>query len=67
MRLLFLVTMLLAAPALAQQSGGTLRITHRDSPASLSIHDEGTNSVITPMMSVFNNLVPPVIESAANL
>ena len=57
MRLLFLVTMLLAAPALAQQSGGTLRITHRDSPASLSIHEEGTNSVLTPMMSVFNNLV----------
>jgi peptide/nickel transport system substrate-binding protein len=43
--------------ALSQQSGGTLRITHRDSPASLSIHEEGTNSVITPAMSIFNNLV----------
>ncbi len=41
----------------AQQSGGTLRVTHRDSPASLSIHEEGTNSVTTPMMAVFNNLV----------
>ena len=57
MRLLFLFALLLAAPALAQQSGGTLRITHRDSPASLSMHEEGTNSVVTPMMSVFNNLV----------
>lgn len=43
--------------AQAQQAGGTLRLTHRDSPASLSIHEEGTNSVTTPMMPVFNNLV----------
>lgn len=48
---------LLAPEAVAQQSGGTLRVTHRDSPASLSIHEEGTNSVITPAMSIFNNLV----------
>lgn len=46
-----------ASIACAQQSGGVLRITHRDSPASLSIHEEGTNSVVTPMMAVFNNLV----------
>ncbi len=45
------------APAAAQEHGGTLRMTHRDSPASLSMHEEGTNSVATPMMSVFNNLV----------
>ena len=49
--------LLLAAPAMAQRQGGTLRLTHRDSPASLSMHEEGTNSVATPMMSVFNNLV----------
>ena len=56
----FLTTLILiAAPVIAwaQQSGGVLRITHRDSPASVSIHEEGTNSVATPMMSVFNNLV----------
>ena len=53
----------LAAPhawsqsAVSPQAGGTLRITHRDSPASLSIHEEGTNSVITPAMPIFNNLV----------
>ena len=34
-----------------------LRITHRDSPASMSIHEEGTISVVLPMMGVFNNLV----------
>ncbi len=49
--------MLIAPEVWAQQSGGTLRMTHRDSPGSLSIHEEGTNSVITPMMMVFNNLV----------
>jgi len=49
--------LVLASGATAQQSGGVLKLTHRDSPASLSIHEEGTNSVVTPMMSVFNNLV----------
>ncbi|HEY1433697.1 MAG TPA: ABC transporter substrate-binding protein [Stellaceae bacterium] len=43
--------------AQAQNSGGILRIYHRDSPASMSIHEEGTNSVSIPMMAVFNNLV----------
>src|SRR5271166_487300 len=43
--------------AQAQKSGGVLRIYHRDSPASMSIHEEGTNSVSIPMMAVFNNLV----------
>lgn len=43
--------------AKAQQRGGILRITHRDSPASMSIHEEGTISVVLPMMGVFNNLV----------
>jgi peptide/nickel transport system substrate-binding protein len=43
--------------AQAQKSGGILRIYHRDSPASMSIHEEGTNSVSIPMMAVFNNLV----------
>jgi peptide/nickel transport system substrate-binding protein len=43
--------------AMAQKQGGILRIYHRDSPASMSIHEEGTYSVIAPMMPVFNNLV----------
>ncbi len=44
-------------PASAQKQGGILRIYHRDSPASMSIHEEGTIGVIMPMMGVFNNLV----------
>src|SRR5215472_15663599 len=43
--------------ALAQKSGGILRIPARDSPASLSIHEESTMSALGPMMSVFNNLL----------
>ncbi len=46
-----------AGPAAAQKPGGILRIYHRDSPASMSIHEEGTIGVIMPMMGVFNNLV----------
>jgi len=41
----------------AQKPGGVLRVYHRDSPASMSIHEEGTNSTEIPMMGVFNNLV----------
>src|ERR1700746_2348017 len=43
--------------ALAQKQGGILRVYHRDSPASMSIHGEGTVGVMMPMMGVFNNLV----------
>jgi peptide/nickel transport system substrate-binding protein len=43
--------------ALAQKSGGILRIYHRDSPASMSILEEGTIGVILPMMPVMSNLV----------
>jgi len=43
--------------ASGQKQGGTLRVYHRDSPASMSIHEEGTVGVIMPMMGVFNNLV----------
>ncbi|HEX4615327.1 MAG TPA: ABC transporter substrate-binding protein [Stellaceae bacterium] len=46
-----------ADTALAQKQGGVLRVYHRDSPASMSIHEEGTVGVIMPMMGVFNNLV----------
>ncbi len=46
-----------ADAALAQKSGGILKVYHRDSPASMSILEEGTNSTEIPMMGVFNNLV----------
>ena len=43
--------------ALAQKSGGVLKIQHWDSPASMSIHEEATYSVVVPIMGVMNNLV----------
>src|SRR5689334_14945361 len=47
----------ISGAASAQKQGGTLRVYHRDSPASMSIHEEATWSTIMPMMGVFNNLV----------
>ena len=44
-------------PAATQQTGGILKFFHRDSPASMSIHEEATISTVAPMMGVFNNLV----------
>src|SRR4030081_524892 len=41
----------------AEKQGGILRVYHRDSPASASIHEEATYSVNIPFMPVFNNLV----------
>ena len=52
-----LLGMAFATAALAQKQGGVLRVQHRDSPASMSILEEGTISAIMPMMGVFNNLV----------
>ena len=52
-----LLGMAIASAALAQKPGGILRVQHRDSPASMSILEEGTISAIMPMMGVFNNLV----------
>src|SRR5262252_4146684 len=43
--------------ALAQKPGGTLVMQHWDSPASMSIHEEATYSVVVPIMGVMNNLV----------
>src|SRR3954467_11282000 len=45
------------SPAMAQKQGGTLHLYHRDSPASMSIHEEASVSTIVPMMAVMNNLV----------
>jgi peptide/nickel transport system substrate-binding protein len=43
--------------AMAQKSGGILRIYTPDSPASMSILEESTAYAVGPMMGVFNNLV----------
>src|SRR5690242_3112188 len=44
-------------PALAEKSGGILRMPAITSPASMSIHEESTIATLGPMMGVFNNLV----------
>jgi peptide/nickel transport system substrate-binding protein len=44
-------------PALAQKAGGILKLSHFDSPASMSILEEATRATVQPMMGVFNNLV----------
>ncbi|MSP02225.1 MAG: ABC transporter substrate-binding protein [Acetobacteraceae bacterium] len=44
-------------PAAAQKHGGVLTLPHVDTPPSPSIHEEGTASVVTPFMPLFNNLV----------
>jgi len=54
---MLLVTISAAEMASAQKPGGVLKIYHRDSPASMSILEEATNSTEIPMMGVFNNLV----------
>ncbi len=53
-----LLALLLAVqPALAQKSGGVLKISFFDNPASMSLHEEATGAALRPMMGVFNNLV----------
>ena len=44
-------------PVLAQKQGGVLRLSHFDSPASMSILEEATRAAEQPMMHVFNNLI----------
>ena len=42
--------MMVANTTYAQKQGGVLRVFHRDSPASMSILEEGSISAIMPMM-----------------
>ena len=46
-----------AQAAMAQKSGGILKIYHRGTPPSGSIHEEATNSTTSPYSGVYNNLV----------
>src|SRR5436190_20562717 len=52
-----LAALCLAPTAFAQKAGGTVKIGHFDSPASLSMLEESTAAVNRPTMAVFNNLV----------
>jgi peptide/nickel transport system substrate-binding protein len=55
-----------AEPASAQKSGGILKVSFFDSPASMSLHEEATGSALRPMMGVFNNLVVYRQDEAQN-
>src|SRR5262245_57594090 len=46
-----------AAVADEPKRGGILKIYHRDSPPSASIHEEATYSTVAPFMPLFNNLI----------
>jgi peptide/nickel transport system substrate-binding protein len=46
-----------AQTGFAEKPGGILKVSHFDSPASMSIHEEATVAALRPMMGVFNNLV----------
>jgi peptide/nickel transport system substrate-binding protein len=52
-----LIALLAAETAFAQKSGGILKISFFDNPASMSLHEEATGAALRPMMGVFNNLV----------
>ena len=53
-----LLTAIAAADAaLAEKPGGVLKFSQFDSPASMSIHEESSNTAEGPMMGVFDNLV----------
>src|SRR5438045_9365319 len=47
----------LTNPAIAQKSGGILKISHFDSPASMSLLEGATAAALRPVMGIFNNLV----------
>ena len=52
-----LITMFAAVPTFAQKPGGILKLSHFDSPASMSILEESTRAALQPAMGIFNNLV----------
>src|SRR5262252_9011708 len=55
--LLIVAASFTAATADEPKHGGILKIYHRDSPPSASIHEEATYSTVAPFMPIFNNLV----------
>ena len=53
----FFAASTVAALAAEPKNGGILKVYHRDSPASASIHEGATYSLNVPFMPVYNNLV----------
>jgi peptide/nickel transport system substrate-binding protein len=47
-----------ADAALAQKTGGILKVGHFDSPASMSMHEESTAAVNRPMMLLEHSRLP---------
>ena len=56
--MLALLPLLASTTANAQKQRGTLRIFHRDSPANMSIHEEGTISVVAPLQDQLDAVAP---------
>jgi peptide/nickel transport system substrate-binding protein len=54
---LLLIAFFAMQPVFAQKTGGVLKISFFDNPASMSLHEEATGAALRPMMGVFNNLV----------
>src|SRR5207302_10758856 len=54
---LLLLALCATTTASAQKSGGVLKISFFDSPASMSLHEEATGAALRPAMGLFNNLV----------
>ena len=55
--LLLIVIMSFVTAAVAQKSGGTLRMSIGSNPSSASLHEESSAYTLQPFMPVFNNLV----------
>src|SRR5216684_2421480 len=55
-----------AGAAHAQKPGGVLQMSHFDSPASMSLHEEDTAEVNGAMMGGYNNLVMDMKDVAQN-
>src|SRR5499427_5601111 len=51
------LALLVTHAASAQKAGGILKISHFDSPASMSPLEESTAAALRPVMGIFNNLV----------
>src|SRR6266480_1528374 len=54
---LLLLALCATTTASAQKTGGVLKISFFDSPASMSLHEEATGAALRPAMGLFNNLV----------
>lgn len=52
-----LAALMTVAHGAEPKHGGVLKLYHRETPPSLSIHEEATFSVNVPAMPIFNNLV----------